>query len=218
LEDFEPTSSYALGEANEAGTSAGRGRSIIVTARKETVQLTPAQLNLRELSNEACWEKGLVAEWSSDPERQREVMRSYIGLQGVEGPRFTLENKPVAQVRAAEVGLVLASDTFVPETQKTTLDKHTDAPQKLGAVNALTPCNKRDNRKKRVKILHFEKESNLPLDIYGKYGDDHCAAMGVGEIDLYAGRRSRKPYLGLVDPDTGLLFPWSEADMDRYVN
>jgi hypothetical protein len=135
-----------------------------------------------------------------------------VGLPAAEGPRFHGSLKEQVVARAQEVGLPLDDQTFVQERKKTTLTASTYASQKFGAFKRLKKSTRRDNRNQPVGILHRAGESGLKLDVYARRGLDHG-----GEMDLYAGKRRKKPCIAHADQDTGLVFESSKAKLDRWV-
>ena len=194
----------------EESTFGSRPRgSVVANATRER---TLRQERILEASNSACWRKGWVADFPSDPVKLEEMLKQYQNDDAVDWPWFHHSQKGPVTAVAKKCGITLPSDTFLPENKKTTLSASTYAPRKLAAKKNLLPSIKRDNRKKHVKILHAADELEAGLNIYARYGHDHG-----GELDMYAGKQNPIPCIGLGDEDTGLSFEWSTPKSDRWV-
>lgn len=143
--------------------------------------------------------------WPLDKASQKKILRGYINREMTEWPRFNSAIKEQVKGVAAEVGLQIDDDAFAKPP--TTLGEGTYAPIRNAAKKALRPSNKRDNRKQNVKFLHNDARPGGRGAFYGRYGTDHG-----GQIDVYL---PTGVCIGVADPDTGLLYDFSEIRTDR---
>lgn len=162
-----------------------------------------------DISDEASWEKGYVQTWPSDKPSQKSILAGYKGKPMETWPRFGISVKKEVMALAKEVGVNLDNDAF---RSKTSLTSKTYAPIRNAAKSALQPSRRKDNRKNPVKILHRKDEIRVKVDVFGRYATDHG-----GEIDIYAGKSKQVPCLGVADPDTGLIYPFSKCKTDRFL-
>jgi hypothetical protein len=172
---------------------------------RKTRRPTPAEAEEMGRINEAAWAMHWVDAWPSDKASQKKILMGYINQEMTEWPRFHSDIKEQVKGVAAEVGLQIDDDAFAKPP--TTLGEGTYAPIRNAAKKALRPSNKRDNKRQHVKFLHNDASYGGRGIVYGRYGTDHG-----GQIDVYL---PGGQCIGVADPDTGLLYGFSEIRTDR---
>lgn len=178
---------------------------VSVQARSSLREPNPKEEALIEAINEAS-KSNWVADWPQDRSSQVEILRSCIGKEMAEWPRFNRNIEKQVKSAAEEARLPIDDAAFV---SKTTLTSTTYAPKRDAAKNGLKYSTKRTNETKLVGILH-DKDDVFKHPVYARFGLDHG-----GELDIYGLKRGT--YIGHGDRDTGVIFPGSMIFTDRFL-